>query len=89
MLVVKVELHSAITRRVKPLASMIIANTGEGGENRGDYIVKVAHGRDIDDLKKIWANPNRTGFVQDYPRLSYHVWRLVLRALHAAYPEEK
>lgn len=30
----------------------------------------------------------RAGEVKDYPRLSYNVWRLVARALLAAFPEE-
>ena len=88
MLVVKVELHSAITKKVTPIAQMIIANVG-GTKTRGDYTVKVAHQKDIDDFQKVWTEPQRTGSVTNYPRLSYHVWRLVLRALKSAYPEEK
>jgi hypothetical protein len=87
VLVVKVELHSAITGKIKPLAQMIIANTG-GTEKRGNYVVKIAHQRQIGDLRSNWHEPQREGIVENYPRVSYHVWRLVLRALRSTYPQE-
>lgn len=90
MLVVKIELHSAITGRATLLGSMIIANTGTSSDpKRGDYAVSVGRKSDACDLRRVHAAPLRTGEVRGYPRLSYNVWRLVLRALAAAFPEEK
>lgn len=31
----------------------------------------------------------RKGEVHAYPRLAYNIWRLVMRALRSAFPEEK
>jgi hypothetical protein len=90
MIVVKVELHSAITGRVTELGRMIVANVG-GTRKRGDYKVKVgrkrAGGEPIPN-EDVWAKPQRTGSVKDYPRLSYNVWRLISRAILSAFPEE-
>ena len=33
--------------------------------------------------------PTREGHVADYPRLRHSVWKLVLRALKASFPEER
>lgn len=83
MIVIKVELHSAITGRVKTLGQARIWNKGTGTMKRGNYGVGV-HRKD---------DPNgpylRTGDVDNYPRLSYSMWRLVIRALLACFPEER
>lgn len=78
MIVVKVELHSAVTGKVTELARMIIANVG-GTSTRGDYRCVSFTGRSKEALDK--QVPNRTGSVKNYPRLSLHVWHLVSRAL--------
>lgn len=88
MIVVKIELHSAITGKISLLGSMIIDNIG-GTKLKGNYRVRVGSKNDINDLNKIANNPLRTGEVLDYPRLSYNVWRLVFRALKSTFPEEK
>lgn len=88
MLVVKVELHSAITGRVKLLGQTIIDNVG-GTKELGDYRVRVGHKKDCMNLREIVKKPLRVGEVKNYPRLSYNVWRLVIRGLLAAFPEEK
>lgn len=87
MIVVKVELHSAITGEVTELGRTIIANTG-GTHDRGDYTAKVGR-KGCTDNRTLWEKPLREGKVTDYPRLSYNVWRLVIRGLKAAFPEEK
>jgi hypothetical protein len=90
MLIVSVELHSAVTGAKKTLGRMIIANTGASTiVKRGDYTVHVGNKNDVNDLRKIYQEPLRFGQVLDYPRLSYNVWRLVIRALRSAFPEEK
>lgn len=88
MIVVKVELHSAITGQIKLLGAMIIDNVG-GTAQRGDYRVRVGKKSHAANLRKIMSAPQRTGEVRDYPRLSYNVWRLVSRALLSAFPEER
>lgn len=84
MLVVKIELHSAITGRVSELGRMQISNTGKGSYDRGDYAVEVLRRSGVTG-----GAVTRTGEVKNYPRLSYNVWRLVSRALRSAFPEEK
>jgi len=81
MIVVRVELHSAITGQITELARMYISNIG-GTRNNGNYDVRVLRGRDRDALNQ--NRVQRTGKVQNYPRLKLHVWNLVIRALTAA-----
>ena len=89
MLVLKLELHNANTGEISEIGRTIIANVG-GTPKRGDYIVRVARRLQNgmfgnDDIR---LNPARIGEVTNYPRLSYNVWRLVIRALRSAFPEE-
>lgn len=88
MIVVKIELHSAVTKKITLLGSMIIHNTSGGGKLR-DYGVKVARKPDAADLPKQFKNPQRIGEVLRYPAEAYNVWRLVSRAIRSAFPEEK
>lgn len=90
MIVVTVELHSAVTGRKTLLGRAIVANDGTHLDgDRGNYNVAVGRKPDADDLGKVWRQPARKGRVEDYPRLTYNVWRLVIRALRSAFPEEK
>jgi len=84
MIVVKVELHSAITGRVSEIARAEICNVG-GTRDSGEYEA---------DLKwrnsefGSWLSLARKGRVRGYPRLSSNIWVLVMRALRSAFPEE-
>lgn len=89
MLVLKLELHSARTGEVKEIGRTIIANAGSGTSKRGDYTVKVGKKSKEFSNTKVWRKPLRTGEVKNYPRLSHNVWRLVIRSLLSAFPEEK
>jgi hypothetical protein len=90
MIVVKIELHSALTKQVTLLGEAIIANDGTSEQHsRGHYDVMIGGKRDAGNLPAIYHTPLRRGRVSDYPRLSYNVWRLVLRAIASAFPEEK
>jgi len=80
MIIVRVELHSAITRKVTEIARMKICNTG-GSVERGDYYVATLRGRSREQLDR--AVVTREGDVNDYPRQAIHVWHLVARALVA------
>jgi hypothetical protein len=89
MIVVKVELHSAITGQKSELARMVIDNIG-GTAQLGDYNVRTMRGRDEEALERsMWgvlkgqAKPTRESKVLGHPRLREHVWHLVGKALHA------
>lgn len=93
MIVVKLELHSAIDGSVQEIGRMIVANDGTcQNPERGNYDVKVGRKRPdgFSYLNHVvWCDPLREGRVEDYPRLSYNVWRLISRAIRSAFPEEK
>lgn len=87
MIVVRVELHSAVTGRVTEIARAVIHNVG-GTVKRGNYGAFTCRGRDSDTLHKSmvsisWdeSKPVRKCEITNYPRLSQHVWNLVARAL--------
>lgn len=84
MIVVRVELWSAITGEITELARMKISNTGDDkNPNFGDYDGVTITGRSAEALQRnMNAGPfTRTGKVIHYPRISLHVWNLVVRML--------
>ena len=80
MIIVRVELHSAITGKVTEIARAQICNVG-GTSTKGDYQAIAFRGRDKVTLDN--RQEQRSGHVLGYPRLSIHVWHLVARALIA------
>jgi hypothetical protein len=83
MIVVKVELHSAVTGVVTELAKMVIANDGTSDSpSLGNYAVRI--GRKRQTLRQLWLSPIRRGRIKSWPRRSKHVWYLVVRALEEA-----
>lgn len=80
MIIIRVELHSAITRQVTEIARMRICNVG-GTRTSGNYQVETLRGRSPEQFNR--GTVQRRGEVRDYPRLSLHVWNLVARALGA------
>lgn len=78
MIIVRVELHSAITGKVTEIARGIICNKG-GTKELGDYDVAIFHGRSADQLNRLQIQ--RRGNVEGHPRLRQHVWNLVAKAL--------
>lgn len=91
MLVVKIEVHSAIDGRVEEIGRTYIANDGTGTPARGNYNVAVCRRGNTGIPETIGGMEAavRTGRVLDYHRNSYNVWRLISRALIAAFPEEQ
>lgn len=79
MIVVRVELHSAINGSVTELARMHISNTGGGTAQLGHYAGETFVGRDKAALDR--GRTSKHGFVASYPRRSLHVWNLVHRML--------
>jgi hypothetical protein len=69
------------------LGRTFIWNKG-GTRERGDYGVAVMQ-KGEDEPPNQGGRGCRSGEVLNYPRLSYNVWRLILRALRSAFPEEK
>ena len=78
MIVVRVELHSAITGHCTELARMLISNVG-GTATKGDYKIETLRGRDKKALDL--RNVMHTGEVKNHSRLALHVWHLVAKAL--------
>lgn len=84
MIIVRAELHSAITGKVTELAQMRIANAG-GTKTYGNYIAHTFIGRNRDNLDAARRHNSisREGRVDRHPRLREHVWNLVAKALNA------
>lgn len=78
MIVVRVELWSAITGIKTEIARMHICNEG-GTEQLGNYAVETLRGRCGAALDK--RKVQRSGRVERHPRLREHVWNLVAKAL--------
>jgi hypothetical protein len=78
MIIVRVELHSAVTRNVTEIARMRICNIG-GTRERGDYRAETFRGRSAQQLARLIRQ--RATTISDYQRLSIQVWHLVARAL--------
>lgn len=91
MIVVKIEMWPKGDEEAKrEIGRTYIYNAG-GSLTRGDYEVRVCRKKrfktTLDNLRS-GKGFTRKARVEDYPRLSYNVWRLILRALRAAFPEE-
>lgn len=85
MIIVRVELWSAVTGKVTELARMGIDNIG-GDLKVGDYRCRTWRGRDADALTKAMISDTpksvtREGKVLRHRRLDLHVWHLVGKAL--------
>jgi len=80
MIIVKVELHSAVTGKVTELGRLHITNDGTGTETRGNY--------DVERMARITAKRQvlAHGRVTNWPRKSASIWRLLRRALDAVLP---
>ena len=86
MIIVKVELWSAISGHRTELARMVIDNIG-GSEARGDYRARTLRGRSEEALDRaLMTSPplaQREGRVLGHARLKEHVWNLVSKALNS------
>lgn len=74
MIIVKIELHSAITGKMTELGRLHIVNDGTGDRRRGNYDV-TKFGRHRHRLK--------TARVENHARLSLSIWKLLRKALDA------
>ncbi|QNQ09287.1 hypothetical protein [Sphingomonas alpina] len=82
MIVVKVELWSAVDGQRRELARMTIDNIG-GDVTRGDYRTRTMRGRSEQQLHRAMLTNSltREGKVLGHQRLKLHVWNLVAKAL--------
>ena len=74
MLIITVELHSAVTGAVSTIGRMRITNDGSGDASVGNYDVEIIPADHP-------LRPAQHARVEGYPRLQYSVWELVRRAL--------
>jgi hypothetical protein len=82
MIVVRVELWSAITGAKTELARMHISNRGTNANpRRGDYEGAAFIGRDSAALDRLAVS--KRGELKDFPRQQLHVWNMVARMLAA------
>ena len=83
MLIVTVELESAVTGKTTLLGKALIYNDGTGTQTRGNYDIRVGR-RGQGDPYVIYNRPARSGHVTGHPRLRASVWSLITKALQAA-----
>lgn len=72
MIVLTMELHSAITKRTSHLGTIRICNDGAGTQRRGNYTAEFIH-RDGKKGKKVRVEGHR--------RVALPVWTLVAKVL--------
>jgi hypothetical protein len=72
MLIVKIELHSAVTGRITTIATGKIVNTGTGSPAQGNYRIELR-----DAAGRRW----KTGHIEGFPRKRLLAWDLLYRAL--------
>jgi hypothetical protein len=84
MIIVRVELWSAVTGQRTELARMTIDNIG-GTNERCDYRIRSLRGRSEEALDRALINNTvqREAKVLGHPRLREHVWNLVAKGLVA------
>ena len=92
MIVVKIEMWpKGDESEAREIGRTYIYNAG-GSLTHGDYEVCVCRKNQFEHVpRKVLSGEGftRTGRVEGYPRLACNVWRLILRSLRAAFPEEK
>ena len=74
MLVIKIELHSAVTGEISTIATGKIINTGAGTATQGSYRV---------DLRDARGRSWKAGTVTGFPRKRLLAWDLLARALYS------
>jgi hypothetical protein len=84
MIIIRVELYSAVTGKVTELARMGIHNIG-GDMQKRDYGVMTWRGRSKAALDRAMTSDlvTRKGKVEGHPSEAVHIWYLVAKALKA------
>jgi hypothetical protein len=81
MIIVRVELWSAVTGEKTELARMEICNDGTSAGRLRNYIVRTLRGRSTEALNQ--RTTQRDGRVDRHDAPGLHVWNLVAKALGA------
>lgn len=84
MIVVKVELWSAVSGEKTELARMVLDNQAVSDDGqKGDYRVRTFRGRNAKalTLSMVTNNVTRESKVVGHRRLALHVWHLVAKGL--------
>lgn len=103
MIVVTIEVRSANDPNYRQIiGTMMIGNVGTHDDGRkADYDVHVVRRNDAahfarvltphrnEPVRALRSCAARRGRVDRFPRRSYNIWRLVSRAIRAAFPEER
>ena len=79
MIIVSVQLLSAIDGRHDELARMEICNMGTGTATMGNYSAETLRGRSTKDFLR--RTRQRIAYVSGHARQREHVWNLVAKAL--------
>jgi hypothetical protein len=79
MLIIRVELHSAITGAIKEIARMYICNDGTGTASSGNYLATTFRGRNKESLGR--KSVQKATRLLNWRRQQYHDWNLVCKML--------
>lgn len=79
MIIVSVQLLSAVDGRHEEIARMEICNMGTGTYRSGNYSAETLRGRSTQDFAR--RTRQRIAYVNGHPRIREHVWNLVAKAL--------
>ena len=80
VIVVRVELWSAVTGKQTELARMHICNDGTNANVRlGNYTGETFRGRSTEQLNR--RTVSKAGHLVNFPRHQLHIWNLVARML--------
>jgi hypothetical protein len=83
MIVIKIELWPlGFESHKREIGRMHITNKGTNTGTRGDYKVDLMRRKSTNKVL-------RTGDVDNFPRKSKSIWKLVLKSLKTVFPEEK
>ena len=80
MLIVRIELHSAVTGQVTTIATGKIVNTGTGSSTQGNYRIELR-----DAAGRVW----KRGHIEGFPRMRLLAWDLFYRALEKLVGERR
>jgi hypothetical protein len=80
MLVIRIELHSAVTGLVTSIATGKIVNTGTGSSTQGNYRIELR-----DAAGRVW----KRGHIEGFPRKRLLAWDLFYRALEKLVGERR
>lgn len=84
MIVVTVELHSAVTQEVTLLGKLVIANDGTSPEPTTGHYHAFFGRRKQADVRRVMAMPMRKARILNFLRLRLGVWHLIRKALEEA-----